>query len=987
MAALNKVIKDISIILGVIFLIPLSLFAQNNDNYSIKGTVIHSKSKVPLVGANIIIKNTSFGTSSKNNGEFKLQADLKPGDYILIVSYVGFKTEKIPVTLSNDTTVNIGNIELQPTDLMGEQLVITAQGGLSERKKLGVSITSVEAEEIENTGISSVAEALSGKVLGGYVKRNSGSPAGGFRIRLHGTSTILGNAAPLYVIDGAIISNSSLSVIQLGGTSTSRTVDINPMDIKSISVINGATAAALYGSRANNGVVMITTKMGESGEQNIFYSSSFSLHHIRKKLNVNMATNDKGQFLDNDGKILHGRRYNLQNQIFRTAFGTTQHLAFSGGTDKFRYYVSGSYKNNEGIVKKTNFRKITLRTNIERDFSQTFEASVHLNYINNHQNIMPNGGLNKLYGVLTSFLFGPNTVNPFPNKEGEYPAIGNFGNPLEALAKYDFYKDVSRFLGSVNLTFEPSDNLKIDYTLGFDNYHQIGVGFIPPGTHATNLPYGMIQEGQIKHLQTNNNIAIRYEAQLASSLTSNTLIGGSLQYVNERILGLAATHFGVGSKVITGASQFQQPSETRNRTVIYGGFVQERIGLKNKLFVTVAGRVDASSRFGANDRWHFYPKISAAYLISNENFWLNSSLNKIFNRFKLRAAIGYSGGQTSIGPYARFNVYNPVSVNGNPGVVPATQKGAANVIPERQREISLGFDAGLFNDRITASFNWYHQVTSDLLLQRTAAPSSGFLTKLGNYGKITNIGLSARLKFVPIKNENVLWSTSITFNTNHNEVSGIEGGILFFPDSFGGFTVAMNGKPIGVFYGSTYKYTENGKIKKDEEGLPIEAPGNQVIGNPHPDWTGSLLTNLQIGKHWNFGAQVNVSYGNDVFNFARRIGAFPAYGTLQLYEDVLEGRKPKGYGERVFGIFKRWVEDGSYLKIRELSASYTFYPKYMSLEKIRVNLIGRNLFSFDSYSGYDPETNVGGGRTGVAGFDFMQVPIPRSIILSFKLSF
>jgi len=287
---------------------------------------------------------------------------------------------------------------------------------------------------------------------------------------------------------------------------------------------------------------------------------------------------------------------------------------------------------------------------------------------------------------------------------------------------------------------------------------------------------------------------------------------------------------------------------------------------------------------------------------------------------------------------------------------------------------------------LTVEFTWYRQNTQDLLLFRTTAPSTGYSSKLGNFGELDNEGIELLVRGAPINNQDFKWTSSLTFSANDNEVRGIDGGTLILPDSFSQ-VAAINGEPLGVFYSDAFERNSSGEIVTDSNGLPVEAEGDQIIGNPQPDWIASWINDISIGSNWNIRTQLDASYGNDVFNFTRRLGALSAFGTMEIYERELEGDLPSGYNSRVFGIFEKWVEDGSYLKLRELSVSYTKNLTVLGMESIKLSMTGRNLFSIDSYTGYDPETNVAGQRTAVRGFDFVQVPIPRSFVFGVTAKF
>jgi len=956
-----------------LLLLPLLCDAQQQD-YVISGTVVDANSGSVLPGANIRVENTVLGTAAGSDGEFTLTLNIQPGTYTLQITFIGYSPLRREISLGQTTQIDMGTIELNPDIIGTDEIVVTGTSAAVSKKQLGNAISTVNFDAIEASSATQIDQALSGKVAGALVQQNSGNPAGGISVRLRGAGTFLGSADPLYIVDGVIVNNDSPELIDIGGTAQNRLVDLNPQDIERIEIVKGAAAAALYGSRANNGVVQIFTKGGRAGEPRITFSSRFNLNKIRKEIPVNDAQ------VNNDGSPNPDiERFDFQDFIFRTATGTDQYLSISGGSEDTRYFMSGSYLQNEGIVEATNFQRVTGRLNLDQTLNNWINVSIGLNYTNSKSNDVPNGGLNSSYGALTGFIFGPNTVDPRPDPEtGEFPQNTILANPVEAIEKYEFDQEINRLVGNAKLSLIPYKGVSVDYTIGLDTYNQVSTAFIPSGTTAPGLGAGFGRRAERDFLQLNNDLNIRYRTTFFEDLESTTLTGATLQYEQNETLAAQATQFSPFVSVVSGGSNFAQPGEFRSEIVIYGIFAQQTFGYKDRYFLTAAGRFDASSVFGENERWQFFPKISGSYLISEEDFWRESSLSNLFTSFKFRASVGASGGLTSIGAFDRFTSFSPVSFNGRSSLVPSTQQGALDVKPERQREVELGVDANLFSDRLAIEFTWYDQRIDDLLLFRTAAPSSGFQTQLGNFGRLDNRGVELLIQGVPWNTGNVQWTTTLTYASNDNKVSGIEGGTLIIPDSFGQ-VAAINGEPLGVFFSDFFERDAQGNIVTDENGLPVEAEGDKIIGNPNPDWTGSIINEVNVGRNWNFRMQWDISIGNDVFNFTRRLGAFFPFGTHQDLEDELEGRLPDGFNARVFGIFEHWIEDGSYGKLRELSASYTLFPDEFGIRSLRLSLTGRNLLSIDSYSGYDPETNVAGQRTAVRGFDFVQVPIPRSI--------
>ncbi len=377
--------------------------------------------------------------------------------------------------------------------------------------------------------------------------------------------------------------------------------------------------------------------------------------------------------------------------------------------------------------------------------------------------------------------------------------------------------------------------------------------------------------------------------------------------------------------------------------------------------------------------------MSADYVLSEENFWKNSFLAKYVPTLKLRGAFGESGGLTAIGPYDRFTLYPPVSYDGKSGLIPSAQLGASDVKPEREREFEVGTDLSLLSDRIGVEFTYYRRSTKDLLLTRSLSPSTGYSSALINVGTLDDWGTELLLRVIPIDGF-VRWTSTVTFASDRNKIRNVPGGLLQLAFGFG-IAAAVDGEPFPVFYGSAFQRDANGNIVYDANGIPQRATQNKVIGNPNPKFIGSFINEVNIGRDWFIRLQFDAVFGQDVFNFTRRLGDYPAFGTLVDYQKELEGSLPAGYNKAVFSIFENWIENGSYVKLRELSVSKTFYPKFFNISSLQVSLIGRNLLVFTKYSGYDPEVNVGGQRTGIRGFDFVEVPIPRSALLKLAFNF
>jgi TonB-linked SusC/RagA family outer membrane protein len=992
-----KTARGLLALLALLCLGQVSL-AQNRQ--IIKGIIKDARNREPIIGAVVRLSGTTIGTATDVNGAYTLTANVASGNYTLSFTYTGYKPVTRPVTL-NQSPVEV-NVDLAEDAMSLNEVVVTGTGVATSKKQLGNAISTVSAKDLENSVATSIDQALAGKVAGAQISQNSGNPAGGISVKLRGNSTIAGSSDPLYIVDGVIVNNSSSELVDLGGYSQNRLVDINPADIDHIEIIKGAAGAAIYGSRASNGVVQIFTKRGKSGSPVVSISTQFRSNSIRKKLAYNKYPFRFTNTTATDLTQVPVQRYDLQDEIFRGAYGNESNVSVSGGTDNTQYYMSGGYLGNQGIIDNTNFQRGTARLRLDQRFNNWIKVSLGLNYSLSGSKEIPNGGINEAYGALTGFIFGNNFVNPFHDPvTGRYPTLAPTGllrtNPLEAINRFDFSQKTSRLIGDIQVNMTPVKNLSINYTLGYDNSTQLATGFIPVGNTSPSFNTGFARRADRIALLLNNDLNIGYKAK-AGAFEFTTALGATAQTERISTAGITGTQLSPVSQVASSGTNLAV-TDVRSTLNILGFYAQETIGYKSKLFLTGAIRNDVASSFGKDNRWQYYPKVSGAYLLSEEDFWKNSSLGSVVPILKLRASYGQSGNLTAINAYDRLTNYNAALLSGLPGVSSPAQLGNATVKPERQVEKEIGLDASFLHDRLGFEFSYYNKSVQDLLLLVNLRPSTGYLSQYQNIGNMSNKGLELLVRGIPIQHENFKWNASVIFSKNKNKVYDIPGGLLTFPGGFGQ-VAAVEGYPLGAFYATAFARNPDGSLLLTPAGLPQRetvarnAAGqptgtivNKVIGDPNPQWTGSFINEFNVGKNLSFRMQWDASYGGDVFNFTKRVGDRDIYGGLAGYEPELRGEVPKGTSAALFSIMENWIEDGSYLKLREISASYNLHFKFLKNKPLRVTLSGRNLLSIDNYSGWDPETNAAGQSGAVRGFDFVEVPIPRTIALGFNYSF
>ena len=993
---MNKTNENLSFIkrfrfmsnLFALMMLGLTLQAQTTS-YTLKGNITDNIGE-PVPGVSVQIKNTNTGATSDFDGNYNLTANLNIGSYTLIFRSLGLVTKEVKITLGANT--ELVNDVVMNLDILGlDEIVITGAGALTAKKQLGNTISSIKGLEISESGSVDITAGLSGKLAGIQVTQNSGDPAGGISVRLRSASTVNGSSDPLYIIDGVIVNNNSTNVLGTRGVTQNRMSDISPQDIDRIEVIKGAAAAAIYGSRASNGVVQIFTKKGQSGEAVITVSSSVNFNSLRKKRDFNQepfewASSD----ITNLDKV-PVTRYDYQDMVFQNSTGTDNYASISGGKENTNYFASFSYLKNDGILKTTDYERQGGRVRINQVINDWASVSFGTYFSTSKSNDQPNGGYTA--GVLPTILFTNNIIDPSADAEGNYPNMTFYPNILEYIETFEFTQENNRTISDFQLSLKPMDGLKVNYILGYDNSESIGNSYIPIGTNTRTS--GRAATTTISTKQLNSDLNASFNKDLNDNIKSTTTAGFSWQSDKTFLRSISAEGLALGVKTTNGAASIST-NETRSERTFWGGFLQQTFGLSDKLFLTGAIRLDGSSVFGEDERNQFYPKASMSYLVSEEDFWKNSFGSSI-NSFKVRAAWGQAGNLTAIGPFDRLSNYSATSIDGTSGLIAPTDLGNADLKPERQTELEVGIDMGLFDNKVGIELTYYKQDIEDLLLARTLSPSTGFGSRVENIGTMTNKGFEALITAMPIQTKDFSWSVTGTYSSNKNEVNDIEG------EQFGignfNFSVAKNGEALGVFYQGFYARNTDGSLLLTPAGLPqrekgsLDVNGNpvperdssgqpsgvnlsKVIGDPNPDFIASLTNELKY-KNFSFRMQFDAVQGVDVINWDTRMSYRKTTGSANASE--LRGDQVRGTSAAKFGIAESYIEDGSYIKLREVSTSYLLKDPLKGVRSVKFTITGRNLFSIDNFSGYDPEVNMDGQDNGARGGVMGLVPIPSVI--------
>ena len=1051
----------------LLLLATLSAGAQTAQRYTLQGRVTDAGGH-ELPGATVLLNGTTLGASTGADGRYVLEASIAPGGYTLTVSLIGYAAVSQALTLGASTTVT-ADVSLAEARQKLDEVVVVGSTISAPKRELGNAISTIRAEDLAQSGSGGLLNSLQGKVAGAQITQNSGDPAGSLSVRLRGVHSLQGSSDPLYVIDGVIVSNASTNVSQLAlsndvgqaNVGQNRLADLNPNDIATLNIINGAAAAAQYGSRAANGVVLITTKRGQSGAARVSVSTSFSMNELRKSVPVNTYGKQFGfaglrlytigaptaaQITANPGvttvPIIRGNpalppaqlannlvdvtRYNYFDQIFRTGYGTDNAVSVSGGSERTQYYVSANYLKNEGIIKGTDFTRYNLRARVDQRLTDWAKVSAGLSYVNSFSNEKANG--NVFYSPINAINI-TNNIYDITQRD----AAGNLlaveptrVNPLSTIEDMKFTQSVNRTVSDVQVNLTPFKGFSADYVLGVDAYSQVGQSYIRPypyqataGLPAARYPGGFAANGNNAVIQLNSDINLGYEYQVSENLKLNLLAGYSYQYAQQDYTTTQGQNLAPFITTVSGASSTTVVSAYNlDRYNLSGYYGQATIGFRNLAFLTGAVRRDRSSKFSNTETNQVYPKVSGSLVVSDFNFWQNSAYATAFNSLKLRASYGEAGNLTGIGAYDRFYQFSPVGFLGKNTITPGTTLANPAVKPERMAELEGGADLAFLSDRITLGVTAYYQKITDLVVRRNLAPSSGGSSIVNNVGSMENRGLEVSLGAVPVKTTAFTWDVAFIFSRNRNKVLSLPGSngsvqAISIDNAAGAPVYLLEGQPAGVFYGSGYARNPDGSLlltsqgfaqdertvgqavgavgftpARSSDGQPLYGSGstiaNVVIGNPNPKWTGSFNTNFtykKLGLHLLLDAVQGVS----VFNADKRTRQ--GVGLGDLAEQELRGSIPRGSIFAIYNTQEFRVDDGSYVKLREVALSYGLPTFTKFISSLSLSLVGRNLYSWDKYTGFDPETSAGGASDLLRAIDFGNVPIPRTYQVKLAATF
>ncbi|MCL1614901.1 TonB-dependent receptor [Bacteroides sp. ET71] len=1007
-----------------------------------------------IIGANVMVKGTTNGVVTDMDGRYTLNN--VPEDAVIQVSYIGYQTQEFKAGSSGLARVVLS----EDTEMLDEVVVVGY--GVQKKSDVSVSVASVKAEALANNPATDFRQALVGKMPGVQVTIPSGDPEGSVSIRVRGISTVNAGSDPLYIVDGVPMERGF--------------ANLNTNDIESIEVLKDASAAAIYGSRGSNGVILVTTKRGNTEKLTVQYDGYYGFQSVSKKLDMmnayqyaefardghnNAYLSEVPGASPDDPNSIRPQSYHQippelfpylegvpgltdtdwQDAIFRTAATTGHNISLSGKTQSINYFVSGNYMSKEGIIINSDFKKYSMRMNLDGKFNR-LKFGVNFAPSYSTSNRVDASGAN---GIVQSALMMP-PVWPVYNPDGSFNYQGNgywrigtdyqHNEVLNPVAMATLASDVVDRMSLTGKVFAELELFKgLSYKISFggdyygahnDTYRQSALPLRgkdyydtpsnPEGYSSSSLYFNWLIENQLTYTTTINekhsiNAILVQSAQKETAKTNSVT---ATDYPNDYIQTIT------GGTVVSGSSNKTQWS-------IASYLARVQYGYEGKYMLSAAIRADGSSRFGKNNRWGYFPSVSAAWRISEENFFKETKFLSFINDMKIRLSYGVTG-NFQIGNYehlATLSFDDYILGSGQGALVPGYKPDNIerdDLSWEKNKMVNAGVDVQMFNGYLGVTVDYYNTNTSDMLLSVPVPLLTGYSTSLMNIGKVNNrgweIGLTSQQNF----GKDFGYQFNANWAKNTNEVKALGPGdapIISSGSVEHAYYITEVGQPIGNYYLlvqdgifateedlKKYPHFDNTRVGDfrfvdvDGDGVLDLDKDRTVVGNYMPDFTYGFG-----GKVWYKGFDFDINfqgvYGNEILNLNRRYidnmegnvnGTTIALNRWQSEENPGNGqinkanRKQTGYNGRT----STWhIEDGSYLRLQNVSLGYTLPQKWtrrFSVERLRLYVSGQNLVTFTDYSGYNPEVNARPDSALTPGEDYGTYPLARTFMFGINLT-
>ena len=975
-----------------VVLVPLVAFASIMYADALTGKVTDSETGEPLAGAQVFVKGTFVGTTTDVNGSYSLDVD---GAATVVVAYIGYKTQEL------STSGGAGNFTMEADVLRQDEVVVTGLVSTVKRRNAANAVASVSGEDLVNAPTQTLDQALSGQFAGVNIRRNTGAPGGGTNVNLRGQSTLTGSTQPLYVIDGIIMNNdanqSGVDVVTAAtgagssrpqGQPTNRIGDINPNDVESIEVLKGASAAAIYGAKASNGVVIINTKRGKGGDTKFNFSTKTGSSELLRKMghrvfedyaeaeaqygaNVAALGNDaNGNWAGND--------FDYEEILYGEIGQLTEHtLSAIGGDEKTQFYLGGQFMDEGGIIKNTGYKKMSGRLNVDHRLSEKAKVSVSTNLVRSESDrgVTGNDNTNMTYGF--SIGATPSFIDIRQDANGNFPTHPlNPSNPLETAEYFVNNELTHRALGSLRLDYNlfRSDNMNFDFlaVAGADFYNQENEVFIPPflQIESSKDEAGQSVMTTTDNLNTNLSLNVVHQMKMPG-MNFNTTAG--LQYetydwnsVFVHAKGMIPTQTNVDK------ASSQAVYHDRKMRQDRGMFFQEEVTVGDNIYAAFSMRGDVSSTMGDTETREWYPKAALSYQLGEL---------AVFDNLKLRGAWGQTGNMPQT--KAKYNTMSSANIGGVNGLVGSSTLGNPDIKPERTTELEFGTDFSLMGGFATVEATYYQQDIEDLILLVDLAPSSGATEAWENGGKMQTTGMELALGLNPtnlVELGGLDWNFHMTYYTNESEVTEL----TVDPYNFGGFATFLG----------TYRIQE-GWSPTTIIGSEMDGDNHLELGNENPDYRLSFRNSFSFGP-LSLSFLVDHKEGGHAINLANLI--YDLGGTTVDYDngdlDLDGDGTAAGNGaERLTvlgGITAPYVESTTYTALRDLSLTYTLpgsLTKGYGLSNVQLGLALRNWWMSSDYSGLSPEVSQFGNEAVGGSVDTNPFPLSKSTYFTVSMGF
>ncbi|MCK0135715.1 TonB-dependent receptor [Arenibacter sp. S6351L] len=997
------------------------------DKYqqTITGTIT-DENGTPLPGANIIEKGTTNGTQADFDGNFAIT--LAENNAILLISYIGFSTKEIG--LNGQTILNV---QLEESASALDEIVVVGYGTVKKSDITG-SVSSISDKDF-NPGVNaSVDQLIQGKASGVQIAQTSGEPGGGVSVRIRGSSSINAGNQPLYVIDGLPIDNGTLlssgGSAGVGSNQNPRNPlnSLNPSDISSIEILKDASATAIYGSRGANGVVLITTKQGNSGKIKVDYEGYSGMQTIAKRIDI-LSTQEyissindisveggQGPVFNSSDISNIGAGTDWQDQIYISAPVASHNLSMSGGNENTTFRTSLNYFNQDGIVKNSGIEKYIARVNINSKIGENINVGININSsVIKNNNQIDGVNTNEQAGPIYSSLLYDPTESVF-NEDGSFSRSSNLtiNNPLSLIEGISNTDKINRTFGNVFIDYEILKGLSTKLNFGYDNQNVIREIYNSRLTIRGQSENGIASITTLNRSNQLVEFTMNYVKEFNEKSTLNILGGTTYQnfldsQFSGTISGFPSDATGVDNLNL-GDDNFDGLGSNKAGNSLLSYIGRINYNYLNKYLLTGTLRADGSSRFGENNKFGYFPSFAFGWKLDKESF-----VPDIFDELKLRASWGITGNQ-DIGNYNSISTYSSgLSAILDDQLATSLRPSRIanpNLKWESTAQIDIGIDARILGGRVSATLDYFNKETRDLLINKPLPTASGYESILSNVGKMRNSGMEILLNSINISQENFMWSTTLNFSSIKNKITDLGNSsdiITGFVQNVGNTSIYRVGEPAASYYGyivsgifQSQSEVEASAQPDSQPGYPVFkdvngdrkiSPADQVvIGNPYPEFTYGIQNTISY-KDLSFDFFIQGQQGADLININRIESMYPAnFRRNRIAEQALnrwtpdnpDTKWPSGINPNAYGggkVNSLMVDDASYLRLQSIRLAYNIPVKFARLMEVYVT--GQNLITLTNYIGANPESNSF-GRSNVK-LDYNGYPLARTWVLGLKI--